>query len=53
MWRTREVVVGAACLVIGSVGQLVQALVTPLGSPEDPVASNLAAGRGGAGWASN
>jgi hypothetical protein len=42
MWRTREAVLAVACLVIGSVGQLVQYLVSPLGSPEDPVASNVA-----------
>jgi hypothetical protein len=42
MWRTREVVLGAACLTVGSVGQLVQAVVTPVSSA-GKVVDNVAA----------
>jgi hypothetical protein len=42
MWHKREVAVAVTCLVVGSAGQLVQYLVTPLGSPDDSSASNVA-----------
>lgn len=42
MWRTREVVVGVFCLIVGSVGQLVQILVSPVSSA-GKAAENVAA----------
>ncbi len=42
MWNRREVVVAVTCLTLGSAGQLVQYLVTPLGSEEASTASNVA-----------
>lgn len=42
MYTPREVVVGITCLVVGSVGQLAQLVVTPLGAPDDPITSNVA-----------
>ena len=41
MWKRREVVVGVACLVLGSVGQLVQFIVTPVSEGES-AAKNVA-----------
>jgi hypothetical protein len=31
MWKRREIVIAVTCLAVGSAGQLVQYLVTPLG----------------------
>jgi hypothetical protein len=42
MWKRREIVVGVICLVVASAGQLVQYLVTPLGSQTDSAAANVA-----------
>lgn len=42
MWRRREIVLSVACLVVGSVGQLAQFLVTPVDSA-GTVAENAAA----------
>ena len=42
MWKRREVSVAVACLALGSTGQLVQYLVTPLGSEDASAASNIA-----------
>lgn len=56
MWQKREVAVAVTCLVVGSSGQLVQYLVTPLGSQDTSTASNAARAAGhpaamrGAAW---
>jgi hypothetical protein len=42
MWTRREVGLGITCLVVGSVGQLVQALVTPVSQGEQSAAANVA-----------
>jgi hypothetical protein len=42
MWKKGETVVAVTCLVVGSAGQLVQYLVSPLGSQEAPAASKVA-----------
>jgi hypothetical protein len=42
MWSSREKVVAVACLALGSAGQLVQYLVTPLGSEDASTKSNVA-----------
>ena len=45
MWGRREIVVAISCLAVGSTGQLVQYLVTPVsesGSAKDNVAKALA-----------
>lgn len=42
MWKKREVVVAVTCLVVGSVGQLVQYVVTPVGEGETAAAKYVA-----------
>src|SRR3954451_149135 len=42
MWTRREVGLGISCLVVASVGQLVQSLVTPVSQGEESAASNVA-----------
>ncbi len=42
MWKRREVVVAVTCLVVGSVGQLVQYVVTPVGEGETAAAKYVA-----------
>ena len=45
MWNKREIIVAVTCLAVGSTGQLVQYLVTPVsesGSAKDNVAKALA-----------
>jgi putative effector of murein hydrolase LrgA (UPF0299 family) len=42
MWSKRDTALAVICLTVGSVGQLVQYLVTPLGAPDAPVADNVA-----------
>jgi hypothetical protein len=42
MWTRREIGLGITCLVVGSVGQLVQLLVTPVSEGEQSAASNVA-----------
>lgn len=42
MWTRREIGLGITCLVVGSVGQLVQLLVTPVSQGEQSAASNVA-----------
>lgn len=41
MWKRRETVIAVICLALGSVGQLAQYLVTPLGSEEASASSNV------------
>ncbi len=42
MWSKRETVVAVTCLALGSAGQLVQCVVTPLGSEDSSAADNVA-----------
>ena len=42
MWTRREIGVAVTCLAVGSVGQLVQYLVSPLGSQESAPADRIA-----------
>jgi hypothetical protein len=42
MWTRREIGLGVTCLVVSSVGQLVQFLVTPVSEGEQSAASNVA-----------
>jgi hypothetical protein len=42
MWTKREIGLGITCLAVGSVGQLVQLLVTPVSEGEQSAASNVA-----------
>lgn len=42
MWKKREIVVAVTCLAVGSVGQLVQLVVTPVTEGETSAAKNVA-----------